>query len=106
MIASSLTTSDSLALRRKRLLYRATHRGMRELDTTYGAWVSALLANESANESSDNSLDEARLTALETLLENTEPDLLDLLWDKIPPKNKQEKELLQALKKFLQTRNA
>ncbi len=102
MIASPLTTNPSLALRRKRLLYRATHRGMRELDTTYGAWVSTLIDNES----SDNSLDEARLTALETLLENTEPDLLDLLWDKIPPKNKQEKELLQALQKFLQTRNA
>ena len=91
-----MSSADALALRYKRLLYRATHRGMRELDTTYGAWVAKLVADEA--------LDEARLGALESLLERPEPDLLDLLWGKLAPQNEREEDLLQALRDFLQTR--
>ena len=91
-----MTFGETLSLRSKRLLYRATRRGMRELDTTYGAWVTAMLA--------DADLDEARLTALEDLLEHSEPELLDLLQGRIAPQGEEEKELLRALKEFLQTR--
>ena len=91
-----MTSDETLSLRRKRLLYRATHRGMRELDTTYGAWVAKRIADEA--------MDEACLTALEALLERPEPELLDLLWGRIAPQNEEEEGLLRALKKFLQTR--
>ena len=85
-----------LALRCKRLLYRATRRGMRELDTTYGAWVATLVA--------DGAVDEARVAALEALLERTEPELLDLLQGRLAPQNEEEAGLLRALNKFLQAR--
>ena len=96
-----MISGETLSLRCKRLLYRATHRGMRELDVTYGAWVAQLVA--------DKAFDEARggsvcLTALEVLLERSEPDLLDLLWGRLAPQNEEEAALLHALKEFLQTR--
>ena len=91
-----MISDETLSLRCKRLLYRATHRGMRELDVTYGAWVAQLVA--------DKAFDEARLTALEVLLERSEPDLLDLLWGRLAPQNEEEAALLHALKEFLQTR--
>ena len=91
-----MTSDETLSLRRKRLLYRATHRGMRELDTTYGAWVAKTIADEA--------MDDARLTALEALLERPEPELLDLLWGRIAPQNDEEEGLLRALKEFLHTR--
>ncbi len=95
-----MTSDETLSLRRKRLLYRATHRGMRELDTTYGAWVAKTIADEAM----DEAMDDARLTALEALLERPEPELLDLLWGRIAPQNDEEEGLLRALKEFLHTR--
>ncbi len=91
-----MTTDDTNAVRCKRLFYRATRRGMRELDTTYGAWVASILTEGVA--------DEARLTALEALFERSEPELLDLLHGRLAPQSEEETCLLRALRTFLQTR--
>ena len=74
-----MTESDSAALdtRRRRLLYRATHRGTFENDLMFGGFVRAHLA----------AFDDAELEALEALLEIPDNDLADWLTGRhpIPP---------------------
>lgn len=60
---------DALDTRRRRLLFRATHRGTHENDLMIGGFVRAGLAGFSAND----------LDALEALLEYPETDLADWL---------------------------
>jgi antitoxin CptB len=72
--------SDSAAaldVRRRRLLYRATHRGTFENDLMFGGFVRAHLAT----------FDEAELAALEELLDIPDTDLADWLTGRrpIPP---------------------
>ena len=74
-----MTNPDSAALdaRRRRLLYRATHRGTFENDLMVGGFVRAHLG----------SFDPAELDALEKLLETSDNDLADWLTGRraIPP---------------------
>ena len=74
-----MTAPDSadLATRRRRLLYRATHRGTFENDLMVGGFVRRHLA----------SFDAAALDALEELLETPDTDLGDWLTGRraIPP---------------------
>jgi antitoxin CptB len=58
-------SSDGLDARRKRLLFRCWHRGTREMDLILGRFADAEIAN----------LSDAELTELETLLEESDPDL-------------------------------
>ena len=60
--------------RRRRLLFRATHRGTRENDLLIGGFVAARLATFS----------DADLTALEDLLELPDPQLADWLTGRAP----------------------
>lgn len=60
--------------RRRRLLFRATHRGTQETDRLVGGFVSARIA----------SLGEAELDALEALLELPDPALADWLCGRVP----------------------
>jgi antitoxin CptB len=71
---SPTTTLDR---RRRRLLFRATHRGTYENDLLLGGFIRAHVAT----------LDDADLTALEALLELPDPDLADWLTGRqpIPP---------------------
>jgi antitoxin CptB len=64
-------------VRRRRLLYRACHRGSHENDLLIGGYVRRHLAD----------LDDSRLDALETLLELPDADLADWLTGRraIPP---------------------
>ncbi len=64
-------------LRRRRLLFRATHRGTHENDLMLGGFIRAHL----------DALDDADLTALEALLDLPDPDLADWLTGRqpIPP---------------------
>jgi antitoxin CptB len=68
---------SALDVRRRRLLYRACHRGSHENDLLVGGYVSRHLA----------SLDESQLDALERLLELPDADLADWLTGRrpIPP---------------------
>ena len=60
------THTDDLAIRRKRLRFRAWHRGMREVDLLLGRFADAHLAG----------LDAAELSAFEALLEVPDQDVL------------------------------
>lgn len=60
--------------RRKRLLYRATHRGTKEADTIVGGFFSEVTAT----------LPESELPGAEALLEELDLDLLDWLMGRTP----------------------
>ncbi len=60
--------------RRKRILYRANHRGMKEADVMLGGYVSAHVAD----------LDDAQLDQLETLLDELDVDIMDWVMGKTP----------------------
>jgi len=61
--------NDSLAIRRKRLVYRCRHRGTKELDILVGAFAERHVAG----------LDAEQLGRFEALLELPEPLLYDWL---------------------------
>jgi antitoxin CptB len=67
----------ALDARRRRLVYRATHRGTRENDILLGGFVAARIAG----------FTEGDLDALEAVLELPDPELADYLTDRcaIPP---------------------
>lgn len=60
-----MTDSESLEVRRKRVLYRAQHRGTQEMDILIGGYVAAHL----------QALDHPMLDRLELLLDHEETDL-------------------------------
>lgn len=63
------STPAGLDARRRRLLYRATHRGTHENDLLFGGFVARGIAGFA----------EPELRALEDLLEMPDPDLADFL---------------------------
>lgn len=60
-----MTDSEPLALRKKRVLYRAEHRGTQELDILIGGFVADRLAT----------FDAAMLDRIEALLDHEETEL-------------------------------
>ena len=69
-------SSNGLDDRRKRLLFRCWHRGTREMDLILGRFADAEIAN----------LSDAELTELETLLDESDPDLYAAITgDKVLP---------------------
>ena len=76
---TAMTPDDSLATehRRRRLLFRATHRGTKENDLMIGGFVAARLAT----------LGQAEMDALEAVIELPDTDLADWLTGRrpIPP---------------------
>ncbi|MCD7061035.1 succinate dehydrogenase assembly factor 2 [Pelagibacterium xiamenense] len=60
-----MNDSDSLEIRRKRVLYRAQHRGTQEMDILIGGFVADRLEG----------LDSAMLDRLEALMDREETDL-------------------------------
>ena len=69
-------SSNGLDDRRKRLLFRCWHRGTREMDLILGRFADAEIGNLSDDE----------LTELETLLEESDPDLYAAITgDKVLP---------------------
>jgi antitoxin CptB len=64
----------SLDARRRRLLFRATHRGMKETEQLFGGFVAAEIAT----------LSETDLDALEAALALPDPDLVDWLMGRRP----------------------
>lgn len=61
-------------IQRKRLTYRATHRGTKEADALIGGFVVAKI----------DSLTVAQLDSLEALLDSPDPDILDWLMKRQP----------------------
>jgi antitoxin CptB len=60
--------------RRRRILFRATHRGTQETDRLVGGYVTARLAN----------FTEAELDAIESLMDLPDVDLADWLMGRLP----------------------
>jgi antitoxin CptB len=73
--------------RRRRLLFRATHRGTHELDLLIGGFVSSRLAAFTADE----------LTEIERLLDLPEPDLAEWLTRRQPVPAEHDHPMLRAM---------
>ncbi len=65
-MTGTILSSEGLDVRRRRLLFRAWHRGMREMDLIMGRFADARIAT----------LGEAELAEFERLIEVPDPDLL------------------------------
>ena len=74
--------------RRRRALFRATHRGTQETDLLVGGYVAARLHH----------FDAAELTALEALLELPDVDLADWLTGRRPIPPEADTPLLRAIR--------
>lgn len=82
------TVAAPLDSRRRRLLFRATHRGSQENDLLIGGFVAARVGEFS----------EAELGAMETILEMPEPDLADYLTGRRPIPPEADSPMLRAMK--------
>lgn len=68
------TDSPALDIRRRRLLFRATHRGTQETDLLVGGYVAARI----------DRLTEPEMDALEAVMELPDVDLSDWLTGRVP----------------------
>ena len=83
-------SSEGLDARRKRLLYRAWHRGTKELDILLGSFADKHVG----------ALDETELDALEKLMQVPEPDLYNWLSGRVDPPDNYAGPLLDRLIAF------
>jgi len=91
-IAPGALPHDPSAVRRKRLLFRATHRGTFENDLMIGGFVRAHLT----------SLTEADLDALEAVMDMQDTDLAEWLTGRQPIPPEDETPMLLRLRDFQQ----
>ena len=83
-------TSADLAPRRKRILFRAWHRGIREMDLIMGRYVESVIAD----------LGEADLATLETLIEIEDRDLFAWITEDRPVPPEHDTPVFRAMKAF------
>jgi antitoxin CptB len=76
--------------RRKRLLFRANHRGMKEADVMLGGFAHAHLAD----------LTEAQVDRLELLLEELDVDIMDWVIGKTPVPEKYDTDIFAMILKY------
>lgn len=89
-MTGSTRSSEGMDDRRKRLLYRCWHRGMREMDLILGRFVDEEIG----------SLTEAELKDLENLIEVPDPDLYAALSDGAPLAYEYRTALFDRIKSF------
>lgn len=89
MSGSKPETTDP-EVRRRRLLWRAHHRGTKELDLMIGGYVTARLPE----------MTEAEFDRIERFLEAEEPDLQDWILGGTAPGNAPDLELIAAIRRF------
>jgi antitoxin CptB len=77
--------------RRRRLLFRATHRGTFENDLMIGGFVRAHL----------DTITEADIDALEAVMEMPDTDLADWLTGRVPIPPEEETPMLRRMREFL-----
>jgi antitoxin CptB len=80
-----------LDARRRRILYRATHRGTHENDLVIGGFVSRRIG----------AMDETALAALELLLELPDPDLADWIAGRRPIPPEHDGPILRAMRELV-----
>ncbi len=83
-------TSADLDPRRKRILFRAWHRGIREMDLIMGRYVESVIAD----------LGEADLAILETLIEIEDRDLFAWITEDRPVPPEHDTPVFRAMKAF------
>ena len=77
-MARQMTAGEDIAMRRKKLRYRAWHRGTREMDLVLGPYADA----------HTELLDEAGLDRLEALMSEEDPPLLKwIMGQEAPPEH-------------------
>lgn len=81
-------THTPAQLRRRRLLFRATHRGTHEADLLVGGFVAARL----------DSFSEPDLDTLEHLMDLPDPDLADWLTGRLPIPAEHDCPMLRAMR--------
>jgi antitoxin CptB len=81
---------EELSMRRRRLRYRAWHRGTKEMDLLLGPFADARLGG----------MEQAELDRFETLLEEADTDLLKWLMGQEPTPADADQELLAQLLNF------
>jgi antitoxin CptB len=89
-MTGSTQSSRGLDDRRKRLLYRCWHRGMREMDLILGRFVDEEIG----------SLTDAELNDLESLIEVPDPDLYAAFSDGAPLASEYRTALFDRIKSF------
>jgi antitoxin CptB len=76
-----------LDARRKQILYRANHRGIKEMDILLGGYAAAWIGT----------LDDGEIEALETLMAETDRDLLSWFTGEVPPPERVRGKLFDAI---------
>ena len=82
--------ADFPTARIKRLLFRSTHRGMKETDTLLGGFAAENLAD----------LTDAQLDCFEALLDQSDADLFDWITGKAPLPDAFDTDLMGLLKNY------
>jgi antitoxin CptB len=85
-----MTPSDPLEVRRKRLMFRSSYRGMKELDLVIGAFAREYL----------NAFDAEAMRQYEAILDVPDSDLLDWLVGKTPVPAGMNTEVMKKLMNF------
>lgn len=78
----------ALDVRRRRILFRATHRGTHETDLLVGGYVAPRLAG----------MEDAELDALEDVMDLPDADLADWLSGRLPIPPEHDRPLLRAMR--------
>ena len=91
-MSGSTRSSADLDPRRRKILFRAWHRGMREMDLIMGRFADDAIAG----------FDDAELDAFERLIEVLDRDLLSWVTGEAPVPSNYDTELFRKLKAFHQ----
>lgn len=83
-MARQMTAGEDIALRRKKLRYRAWHRGTREMDLVLGPYADAHM----------EAMDTAQLDRLEALMSEEDPHLLRWVMGQETPPDHIDREFL------------
>ena len=90
MSTGTTISSEGLSERRRRLLFRCWHRGIREMDLIMGRYVESVIAD----------LGEADLATLETLIEIEDRDLFAWITEDRPVPPEHDTPVFRAMKAF------
>ena len=89
-MSGTTRTSADLEPRRKRVLFRAWHRGLREMDLILGRFADATIAE----------LSDAELDEYERLMEQPDPELYGWITGEMPVPRDYDTDLFRRLRAF------
>jgi antitoxin CptB len=92
---SRATVHEHQDIRRKRLLFRCWHRGTQESDLILGSFA----------EGSLGTLDSDQIGRFEALLDCTDPDLFDWIFDVNDPPPEHDHDVMELLRSFCNERH-